>query len=471
MKNFIVFLLVCLAVPLYASDAADRAVSGAIDATRRDIAKEMKGLDLFRRRAALSRVRLAAELSKVENRVLALQADLKLLKSRRVASDGELQQMQLDSAAMEALSGRVMDVLYDAHGSLFAGFGPAFRQEHRAALSDVEKRLADALKQADMVPPAAGAMLGLACLDAEQASMVRVVKGVASGPDGRQAGGRFICAGGAVILFADRHDGTCSGLVSSLDMGEFPAVRPVSVSAAAAIRKLADGSDTDVPIDIVESTAATNAKHRVSLWNRLYSGGVIMIPIGLVALAGMMAGIGKTVQLLRIPVNFEQQLNSFETYLRKGQFDRAADAAGSARPPVRTLMLKAIANRGASRETLEEIFYEVIISEVPRLERYMSVLSVGAAAAPLLGLLGTVTGMIHTFNLISIHGTGDAKLLSGGISEALVTTQAGLVTAVPLLIIHAFLARRIRVISDALEKNAIALINNMTADVSDGEDE
>ena len=71
-------------------------------------------------------------------------------------------------------------------------------------------------------------------------------------------------------------------------------------------------------------------------------------------------------------------------------------------------------------------------------------LSVSAAAAPLLGLLGTVTGMIHTFRLITMFGTGDARLLSGGISEALVTTEAGLMVAIPALLIHAWCLRRVR---------------------------
>ena len=81
--------------------------------------------------------------------------------------------------------------------------------------------------------------------------------------------------------------------------------------------------------------------------------------------------------------------------------------------------------------------------------------------SPLLGLLGTVTGMISTFHLIAIFGTGDAKLLSGGISEALITTEAGLVVAIPLLLLHAFLSRRVRAITEGLEKSAIRFINTL----------
>jgi biopolymer transport protein ExbB len=103
--------------------------------------------------------------------------------------------------------------------------------------------------------------------------------------------------------------------------------------------------------------------------------------------------------------------------------------------------------------------YEQILSQVPLLERFLSPLAVCASVAPLLGLLGTVTGMIHTFNLITVFGTGDAKLLSGGISEALITTEVGLMIAVPALLIHAYLSRRVRRAVALTQQTAIMFVN------------
>ena len=105
--------------------------------------------------------------------------------------------------------------------------------------------------------------------------------------------------------------------------------------------------------------------------------------------------------------------------------------------------------------------HEAIIVEVPPLERHLAILAVGAAVSPLLGLLGTVTGMIHTFSLIAVFGSGDPRLLSGGISEALVTTEAGLAVAIPLVLLHAFLSRRVRAIADGLEKSAVSFVNTL----------
>ena len=85
-----------------------------------------------------------------------------------------------------------------------------------------------------------------------------------------------------------------------------------------------------------------------------------------------------------------------------------------------------------------------------------------AAAAPLLGLLGTVTGMIKTFTLITIFGTGDAKSLSSGISEALVTTELGLIVAIPSLILHGLLSRMAKQKIANLEQISVSFINGIT---------
>lgn len=96
-----------------------------------------------------------------------------------------------------------------------------------------------------------------------------------------------------------------------------------------------------------------------------------------------------------------------------------------------------------------------------KLQSWLPFIAVTAATAPLLGLLGTVSGMIRTFNVITVSGTGDAKPLAGGISEALVTTLFGLVVAIPALIIHALLSRRCQGIAQTTEKLGLTLVNGL----------
>jgi hypothetical protein len=113
------------------------------------------------------------------------------------------------------------------------------------------------------------------------------------------------------------------------------------------------------------------------------------------------------------------------------------------------------------RELVEEVMYEKILTTKLQLQRWLPFVAISASSAPLLGLLGTVTGIINTFKMITVLGSGDVKALSGGISEALITTEWGLIVAIPSLLLHAFLSRKARGMIDQMEKAAISLINQI----------
>jgi biopolymer transport protein ExbB len=115
-------------------------------------------------------------------------------------------------------------------------------------------------------------------------------------------------------------------------------------------------------------------------------------------------------------------------------------------------------NNNQSTQVLELKIEEAVLREIPRLERGSSVLKVLAAIAPMMGLLGTVTGMIGTFQSITLFGTGDPKMMAGGISMALITTVMGLIAALPLLLIHSLLHSRASVLINIIEQQSTGLI-------------
>ncbi len=110
-------------------------------------------------------------------------------------------------------------------------------------------------------------------------------------------------------------------------------------------------------------------------------------------------------------------------------------------------------------DTLELLLDEAITREVPVLEKGLSMIKLLAAVAPLLGLLGTVTGMISTFQSISLFGTGDPKLMASGISQALVTTMLGLCVAIPLLFLHSLVVSRSRILIQILDEQSAGIIS------------
>jgi len=119
-----------------------------------------------------------------------------------------------------------------------------------------------------------------------------------------------------------------------------------------------------------------------------------------------------------------------------GQKRKAQAAKGN---PLGRVMMAYEGAQSKDAETVELKLDEAILKEAPKLEFGLNLLKLLAGIAPLLGLLGTVTGMIKTFQAMMIYGTGDPQLMAGGISEALVTTMLGLYAAIPLLILHSFL--------------------------------
>ena len=109
-------------------------------------------------------------------------------------------------------------------------------------------------------------------------------------------------------------------------------------------------------------------------------------------------------------------------------------------------------------EALELKMGECVLREVPGINRHLPLLRIIAAVAPLMGLLGTVTGMIITFQAITLFGAGDPRLMAGGISQALITTVLGLTVAIPTLLLHNIVQTRAQALTDILQHEAVAVV-------------
>ena len=129
--------------------------------------------------------------------------------------------------------------------------------------------------------------------------------------------------------------------------------------------------------------------------------------------------------------------------------------------PLGMILAAGLVNRNHSREIMKESIEEIGRHVAHELERFLNTLGTIASISPLLGLLGTVIGMIKVFTEIMIQGTGNANVLAGGISEALITTAAGLTVAIPALIFHRFFQRRIDSLVVTMEQETVKLIEVM----------
>jgi len=176
---------------------------------------------------------------------------------------------------------------------------------------------------------------------------------------------------------------------------------------------------------------------------RIAQGGVVGYVIISLGIVGLLIALWRLLFLSGVSSGMRKQLKSTEP---------------SEKNPLGRILKVYDDNRMNDTETLELKLDEAILREAPSLEKWQGGIKVLAAVAPLLGLLGTVTGMIATFQAITLFGTGDPKLMAGGISQALVTTVLGLCVAIPLVLLHSWVAGRSRSLIEVLEEQTAGMI-------------
>ena len=221
-----------------------------------------------------------------------------------------------------------------------------------------------------------------------------------------------------------------------------------------------DGQSASVPMDVSRGGALYQLTHELSLWQQIPKGGPIVWPIIAILGLGVIIAIERVVFLLRRRLNADALMNRIERLASEGRWkDCEAFCATLVAKPLARVLSAGLACCHMQREELENALQEAILREIPALERFLSTLGLLAAIAPLLGLLGTVTGMIDTFHVITQYGTGDPRMMSGGISEALVTTMLGLTVAIPIMLVHTLLGRTVENRIGQMEEKAVALVN------------
>lgn len=218
-----------------------------------------------------------------------------------------------------------------------------------------------------------------------------------------------------------------------------------------------------MPMDFSGGIVFHQLENGQSLMASIRAGGILIFPIIGVGLIALVLILERTFVLSRIKATSGKRMDTIMEYAEKDDWEGCNKFCDeNSEFPTCRVLRSTMAHLGETQEVIENAMQEAILRELPRMERFLPTLSILAAVAPLLGLLGTVTGMINTFNILTIFGTGDPRMMSGGISEALITTQLGLAVAIPVMLSHHMLERRVdRILSDIEEKGtrfAVALL-------------
>jgi biopolymer transport protein ExbB len=274
-------------------------------------------------------------------------------------------------------------------------------------------------------------------------------------PDGKMTEGKIVHVG-RIARYGLSDEG--SGALAPSGGGGFKVWDAVSGETAAAI---SDGSKpSDIDIFFFDNADSAIEKQDVKgLVEDIEAGGFIARVILFIGLIGALLVIVRIVLLIMFSTDIQKTTTKINDLLKTKGAESALKACKKNVSSVSRVIAATLRNIEKERDHIEDIISESILYESSKIDRFGSAILVIAAVSPLLGLLGTVTGMISTFDIITEFGTGDPKLLSSGISEALVTTKFGLVVAIPLLLLGNILTSWATRTKNGLERAALNVIN------------
>lgn len=448
-RNFFVGLLAAglLVVGLGLAPAAHAQVQTideilrAVQAERRAVSEiNQQREERFRREQANQE----AELRRLRGEVQAAEVEATRLENLRNQLDRELDELRAQLAERQGEFGELFGVARAAAASLSEELRDSlvstqFTGRHEDLLAMAR---ADRLPTIHQLENLWFTMLQEA---SEQGRVARFQAEVIG--TGNQLVNETIVRVGPFAAFSERgflipSDGTLRYLARQPGRAELAAARRVfNHSGDGVVRGLIDPSQGQLLGLVVEIP---------NLQERIAQGGGIGYAIIVVAAFGMLLALVRWLMLTITGLQVRAQMKS------------STPSKGN---PLGRIMLAYEEHRQSDLETLQLRLDDAVLKELPKLESGLNVVKVLAAVAPLMGLLGTVIGMIVTFQAITLFGTGDPRMMAGGISQALVTTVLGLIAAIPLLLLHAFAASSARRIGQVLEEQSVSLVAD-TADMA-----
>jgi biopolymer transport protein ExbB len=196
----------------------------------------------------------------------------------------------------------------------------------------------------------------------------------------------------------------------------------------------------------------------------IIKGGPVMVPLLLCSVISLSIMVERCLSLRRNRILKYDVLQRIEELLRDRKIPEASTLCKRYPSSMTRILLAAILNHDKSRQEIKEIIEDAGRQEVPVLERYLTILGTIASISVLLGLLGTVMGMIRTFNAIAALGYGHPEALASGISEALVATATGLAIAIPTLVLYNFFSSKVDSLVIEMEKSSLRMLSILKRD-------
>jgi len=462
------FLCLCLFLSLGPAHADDMRSTSIADRQKKADLLEKAVLEkqMAQQEAEKSRKKILSDKKTLKQAIRALKAKKKQLtvqnqeygkKIEHLAAEKEklTQKLRQADAASRELAGFIKIAAGDLGGLLDQSLQSAFVPGRQAALQPLRNQAR--FPGMDDIR----AMIDLYFDEIQRSGEVRLARGSMVDRTGGDVSGDILVLGNFTAAY---RNGKEVGFLIYSDKSHrlFALSKLPSARIKKNITRYMAGESEGVFMDISRGSALRQLTHRLSLFDQIKNGGPIVWPILGIGILAMLIVLERLFSLTRKGMNADRLMKK----ITGPASERNWDACGRVCAPYRHKSIASVLLQGtraacATREDMENVMQEAILREIPSLERFLSTLGMLAGIAPLLGLLGTVTGMINTFHVITYFGTGDPKMMSGGISEALVTTMLGLAVAIPIMLCHTFLSRRVETLIGQMEEKSVTFINTL----------
>jgi len=419
------------------------------------VSKATEALAAARARVAAEKLPLVAQSAVLEERIIALESELGRLgfskeqaqeRRRQLSKEGDT--LRRNIQYLNTLAG---DGLACLEQSALPGEPAAGLDAAAAARRRIES------PQASADTAAALAVVRLELGRIQDGLGGRLADGLALvGEDTTVVPGRFAFVGPEVFFASD--DGRSRGVVRSRDGSPLPVVHVLRSWKTEQAAPLFKGAEATLPLDPSGGKALRLVEVKGSVLEHIHKGGVVAYAILGIGVLSALLSLWKWLELRRLQVDGPEPMEKLLRSMAGGDTGEARRAAAGLKGATCELVLLGLDLSGQSKELMEEGLAAHISRLRLHYERRLPLLAVIATASPLMGLLGTVMGMVKTFALITVFGTGSAAKLSSGISEVLVTTELGLAVAIPTLIIHGFLSHVVHKKLGLLERYSFELV-------------
>ncbi|MEM7143678.1 MAG: MotA/TolQ/ExbB proton channel family protein [Verrucomicrobiota bacterium] len=469
-KSFVVRVLLLFAIGLMGlgggvsfGQAPVKSMDDILGELQERLAADTRAFAALKSEIEAEQVPLARELNQLESEIVDVRSEYDQVLQTKGNRTLNLSNLKAQILAKEKQNEYLTNLLDEYVRNVETQLQVAEQQRYGEAITAGKNDALNANKSLGEKFEARMALLDLSLDRIEDAIGGAVFEGTAVDESGVVAEGRFILLG-PVTYFADGDlvaGGDDTGLVRTMLNSPEPSLVDIALEEKAGVSEVSGSGAGAVPLDPTLGDAIKLAEVKTSVVTEIEKGGAVMYPLLFLAGISLLIALVKWIQLSRAQRIGPRRFGRIMEDLRQGDREEAHAKAFKVRGPIGKMLRVGIEHYDDPRDLLEELMFEHVLHTRAKLNSFIPFIKITAAAAPLLGLLGTVSGMINTFKLIMVFGTGDASTFSAGISEALITTKWGLIVAIPTLLLAAFLSRKAKAVIDDMEKVGISFMNSL----------